>query len=200
MPYQLEGRLLEFCSCKALCPCWIGEDPDGGTCDGVIAYHIEKGTVNGVNVSGLSFIIVTHIPGNILKGNWRVVIYLDDKSTPQQQEALLSAFGGKIGGPLADLAQLVGEVVGVERVPITFAVEGGKGHLHIGRAVEAEVIPLQGATGKSTTVHDSVFTTIPGSGAYVGKALTYKAKVPALGFDINLQNHSAVQVDFQFNG
>jgi hypothetical protein len=200
MAYQLEGQLLEVCTCNVLCPCWIGEDPDGGTCDGVVAYHIDKGTVNGVDVSNLSFVLLNHIPGNILKGNWRVVLYVDDNATPQQQEALLNAFGGKLGGPLADLAQLVGEVVGVERVPITFAVQEGKGHLHIGRAVEAELVPFQGATGKSTTLHDSVFTTIPGSPAYIGKALKYKAKVPDLGLEINLQNHNAIQGHFRFHG
>src|SRR5690606_36169046 len=30
--YDIEGRLLEVCTCKAVCPCWVGEDPDGGTC------------------------------------------------------------------------------------------------------------------------------------------------------------------------
>lgn len=30
--YDLEGSLLEACSCAVLCPCWIGEDPDGGSC------------------------------------------------------------------------------------------------------------------------------------------------------------------------
>jgi hypothetical protein len=153
-----------------------------------------------LDVSGLSFILLNHIPGNILKGNWRVVIYVDEGATPKQQEALLNAFGGKLGGPLADLSQLVGEVVSVERVPITFAVKEGKGNLHIGRAVEAELVPFQGATGKSTTLHDSVFTTIPGSPAYIGKALKYKAKVPTLGFDIDLQNHNAIQGHFRFQG
>ena len=33
MAYHLEGRLLEVCDCRVLCPCWIGEDPDNGTCD-----------------------------------------------------------------------------------------------------------------------------------------------------------------------
>jgi hypothetical protein len=200
MSYQLEGSLLEVCTCNVLCPCWIGEDPDGGTCDGVVGYHIDKGTVNDVDVSGLSFIFLTHIPGNILKGNWRVVFFVDEKATPKQQEALLNVWTGKLGGPLADLAQLIGEVVGMERVPITFAVQEGKGHLNIGKAVEAELVPFQGATGKSTTLHDSVFTTIPGSPAYISKALTYKAKVPALGFDISLQNHNAIQGNFRFQG
>lgn len=200
MSYQLEGQLLEVCTCNVLCPCWIGEDPDGGTCDGVVAYHIDKGTVNGVDVSNLSFVLLNHIPGNILKGNWRVALYVDEKATPRQQEALLNVFGGKLGGPLADLSQLVGEVISVERVPITFAVKEGRGNLHIGRAVEAELVPFQGATGKSTTLHDSVFTTIPGSPAYIAKALTYKARVPALDFDINLQNHNAIQGHFRFQG
>ena len=33
MAYTLEGRILEVCDCNVLCPCWIGEDPDNGTCD-----------------------------------------------------------------------------------------------------------------------------------------------------------------------
>ncbi len=83
MPYQLEGRLLEVCDCKVLCPCWIGEDPDGGTCDAVVAYHIEKGAIDDVDVSDRTFVILDYLPGNILKGNWRAVFYVDDESTPE---------------------------------------------------------------------------------------------------------------------
>jgi hypothetical protein len=200
MSYKLEGQLLEFCSCNVLCPCWLGEDPDGDLCEGFISYHVEKGTINDINVSGLSIVIATIIPGNILKGNWRIAIFIDDKATPEQQEALLSAFGGKIGGPLADIAQLIGEIVGVERAPITFAVKDGKGQLQIGSNVEAEITPLQGATGKSTTVYDSVFTTISESPAFVAKTSTYKAKVPALGLDVNIKDHSAVHTHFRYEG
>jgi hypothetical protein len=39
MAHHLEGRLLEVCDCRVLCPCWIGEDPDNGTCDSVLAYR-----------------------------------------------------------------------------------------------------------------------------------------------------------------
>jgi hypothetical protein len=54
MGYQLEGRLLEVCSCNVLCPCWVGEDPDGGECDGVVNWHVDKGTINRLDVSGLT--------------------------------------------------------------------------------------------------------------------------------------------------
>ena len=132
MSYQLEGKLLEVCDCNVLCPCWVGEDADNGTCDTVLAYHIDKGKINGTDVSGLTLALTAHIPGNILQGNWRVVLFVDDKASPQQQEAMLNAWTGRLGGPLADMAKLVGEVVAVERVPIGFDVEAGEGRLRIG--------------------------------------------------------------------
>jgi hypothetical protein len=52
MSYEIEGQLLEVCPCDVLCPCWIGEDPDLGTCDAVNSYHIERGRIDGVDVSG----------------------------------------------------------------------------------------------------------------------------------------------------
>ena len=197
MAYQLEGRMLEVCTCKAVCPCWVGEDPDGGTCDGVIAWHIDRGTIDGADVSGLTLGLLAHIPGNVLKGNWRAVVYVDDKATSQQEEALLNVWTGKLGGPVADLVQLVGEVVGVERAPITFTVEKDRGTVKIGDSIEAEMVPLQGATG-ATTLNDSAFSSIPGSPAYVGKAPKYRASSPALGLNINLTDHNSVQGSFRF--
>jgi hypothetical protein len=198
MAYQLEGRLLEVCTCNILCPCWVGEDPDGGVCEGVLAWHCDAGTINGTDVSGRTLVLLAHIPGNVLEGNWRVVVYVDDGANDEQQQALLDVWTGKLGGPVADLAQLVGEVIAVERAPITFTVEGGKGTLTIGDSVTAKLAPFEGATGTSTTLHDSIFTTIPGSPAYVGKASEYTVDAPEHGFQIALQGHNAVQGSFRF--
>jgi hypothetical protein len=196
MAYQLEGRLLEVCTCNTLCPCWVGEDPDGGRCEGVLAWHVDTGIVDGTDVSGRTLVILTHIPGNILKGNWRVRVYVDDAATPKQMEALLNVWTGKLGGPVADLAKLVGEVAAVEQVPITFEVKGVNGTLRVGAAIIAELTPFQGATGKQTALHDTVFTTIPGSPAFVGKASTYLVRAPE--FDIDLHGHNAVSGSFRF--
>jgi len=196
--YQLEGRLLEVCSCDVLCPCYVGADPDGGTCDNVVAWHIDTGTIQGVDVSGLTIAMSVHIPGNILKGNWRVLVYVDDKATPAQQDALVSAFTGKLGGPIADLAALIGDVAGVERAPITFTADKGRGTLTIGQTVQAEIAPFTGPNGETTTLHESIFSTIPDAPEYVGRAQRYRLKIPALGQDLNLQNHNAVQDEFRF--
>ena len=198
MAYQLDGRLLEVCTCNILCPCWVGEDPDNGTCDGVLSWHVDRGTVNGLDVSGLTLTALVHIPGNILKGNWKAVVYVDDEATPEQHQALLDVWTGKLGGPVGDLTQLIGEVVGVERAATSFNVQGGKGTLKINQAIEATLAPFQGATGQATSLHDSIFTTIPGSPAYVGKAESYKVNAPNYGFSIDLQDHNAVQGSFHF--
>jgi hypothetical protein len=200
MIYQLEGRLLEVCNCKVLCPCWIGEDPDGGECEAIAAWHIDKGQVEGVDVSGLTFALLPHIPGNILQGNWKALAVVDDKASPEQEQALLSVFTGKLGGPVADFAQLVGEVVGIERVPIAFEVTGGHGHIKLGDLAEAEMEPYQGATGQTTTLNESVFSTIPGSPAFVSNAHSYTRNTERYGLkNIDLRGHNAIQGAFHFS-
>ena len=196
MAYEIQGQLLEVCTCNILCPCWVGEDPDTGVCDGTLGWHVNKGTVDGVDVSGRTIVALCHIPGNILKGNWNVRLYIDDKATAPQKDALVAVWTGKKGGPVADLAKLVTKVDAIEQVPITFQVQGVKGTLKVGQAIEATLEPYKGATGKETTLHDSIFTTIPGSPAYVGKASHYKANAP--GFHIDLRDHNAVSGHFRF--
>lgn len=199
MAYQIEGRLLEVCTCNILCPCWVGEDPDGGTCDSVLAWRVDRGTVEGVDVAGRTLALSVHIPGNVLAGHWRAVVYVDDGSTPDQQAALLKVFTGQLGGAIADLAALIGEVVAVERAPIAFTVEGGKGVLTIGSLVAAELAPFQGATGASTTLNDTVFSTIPGAPAYVGKAARFRRDDTGQGLaGLDLTDHNAVQGLFRF--
>ena len=40
--YELEGSLLEVCSCDVLCPCWVGEDPDFDTADLFIVLPVAE--------------------------------------------------------------------------------------------------------------------------------------------------------------
>jgi len=199
MAYELEGTILEVCNCNVLCPCWIGENPDNGTCDAVVAYHIDKGSINGTDVTGRTFVILAHLPGNVLKGNWRSYYIVDDKATEAQQAALVDVWTGKLGGPLADFAQLTGEVLGVDRAPVSYELHEGKGTLKVGSFVEAEMIPYVGSTGQTTTLNDSVFSSIPGSPAWVSKASRYVRKSSAIGLkDVNLQDHNAIQGTFRF--
>ncbi len=196
--YVLDGTLLEACSCGGPCPCWVGDDPDGGRCDSVNAYHVDRGQVGGVDVSNLSFVQVNQIPGNVLDGNWRAIFYIDDKATPEQREAILNVFSGKLGGALAGVASLVGERVAVHFVPIEHRVEGGKGTLRVGELVEAEMAPYTDANGRPTTIHDTVFSTIPGAPAYLAKASHHRVNIPEHGMIWEFSGRNAIQGDFHF--
>ncbi len=196
--YDLQGTLLEACSCGVLCPCWIGEDPDGGSCDAFVAYHFDAGTVGGVDIAGLNLVNVVKIPGNVLTpGSWKIAMFIDERATDEQQQALVDAYSGKLGGPLADLAGLVGEVVDVRRAPISHEIVNGKGELRIGDFVSAEMAPFTAADGKTTTLRDTVFSTVPGSPAYVGKASKHTVNLPEYGMVWSFEGRNAIQSDYR---
>jgi hypothetical protein len=192
--YQFQGTLLEACNCDVLCPCWIGEDPDNGTCSSVVAYHFDKGRIRGVDVSGLTLSNVVFIPGNILAGNWKAAMFVDERASDEQLQAIVDAFSGKLGGPLADLAQLIGEVLEVRRVPISHEVEEGRGRLSVGGgAVEAVMEPYRGPDGSVTTLQNSIFSTVPGSPAWVGKAERFAVDIPEHGWSYEFEGRNAIQ-------
>lgn len=198
MGYRVRGSLLEVCDCEILCPCWVGENPDNGTCRSILAYHVDEGEIDGVDVAGLTLALTVYIPGNVLDGNWRAVMFVDDRATDEQEQALLAVWSGKKGGAIADFAQLFGEIVAVERAPIVFTVVQGKGTVKIADVAEAELEPFRGPTGEPTRLVESIFSTIPGSPAYVGKAARYRMKSEALDVDLDLEGHNAIQGEFLF--
>lgn len=199
MGYNLEGRLLEVCNCNVLCPCWIGEDPDNGTCDTIVAWRFDKGKIEGVDVAGCTLAVIAHIPGNILQGNWRAAVYVSDNSTKEQEAAILKVYTGQLGGPVADLVKLIGEVVSVERAPIHFDVREGKGLLKVGDAGYAELEPYTGGTGALTTLSDTIFSTVPGAPVFVGKSPRYRSQNEKLGIKLDIKGHNALQSVFKFD-
>ena len=195
--YDLHGTLLEACSCGVLCPCWIGEDPDTGHCDAFNAYRIDRGTIRGVDVSGLSFVRIVHIPGNVLTpGSWRQVAFIDARATDEQAEALLDAFEGRLGGPLGDLAGLIGETLEVRRAPISHEISDGNGTLRVGEVLEAQTHPFRGPDGSTTTLRDSLFSTVPGSPAYVAVADRHDVRLPEHGMEWSFEGRNAIQADW----
>jgi hypothetical protein len=195
--YQLEGTLLEACSCGVLCPCWIGADPDGGACDAINAYRIDRGTIRGIDVGGLSCVKVVRIPGNVLTPrSWTQVLIVDERADDEQFAAIVDAFQGRLGGPLADLAGLIRETVAIERAPISHEINEGGGVLKVADAITSTMHPFHGPDGRTTTLRDSLFSTVPGSPAYVAVAEINEVKLPQHGMEWRFQNRNAIQADW----
>ena len=82
--------------------------------------------MDGVDVSGRTIAMIAHVPGQHPAGQLEGRRIPRRQRVRQQEEALLGVYTGKLGGPVAELVKLVGEVVSVQKVPITFDVQGGK--------------------------------------------------------------------------
>jgi hypothetical protein len=195
--YSLRGNLIEACSCRTLCRCWIGEDPDGGACDSFLAYHIDRGEINGVDVSGLNYVQVVKIPGNVLAPqSWKRVSYVDARATQAQRAAILDAWHGRLGGPLADIHNLVGEDVAIETASIEYNLQNGEGKLAVGDKLRATMAPYRSPYGAITTLRDSLFSTIPGAPAFVAKASEHVVNIPEHGMVWTFKDRNAIQGDF----
>jgi hypothetical protein len=85
----------------------------------------------------------------------------------------------------------------LERVPITHTVRQGAGELNAGDGwVSSEMQPYHGPDGSTTTLRDSIFSTIPGSPAYVAKASFNRVDIPKYGIKWNFEGRNAVQGDY----
>jgi hypothetical protein len=159
MAYKLEGSSLEACSCEESCPCWTESGPNEG-CDTVLTWHIDRGTIEDVDVSGRAVAVVASTPCSTFDdGASSATVYVDAEATSEQEEALLEVWTGRMGGPVAELVGLFGDVTGTGRSPITF--EGGT--LTIGREARADTAPLREAEGRAATIQESVLSTAPGA-------------------------------------
>lgn len=105
MSWQVTGRSLELCSCKAFCPCWLGPDgePDQGYCAAIFGFDIEKGNSDGIDLGGCKVVFMAHWPANFFAGEGGARLYIDESANDDQRQELEAIFGGKKGGPLEGL-------------------------------------------------------------------------------------------------
>jgi hypothetical protein len=153
MAWNLRGTYFETCSCELMCPCNLSFD-HGATydyCRVTLVFDIAAGDVEGTDVSGRKLAIVADTPKVMTDGNWRLGLLVDDGASDEQVDKLAAVFGGQKGGPMAGLAPLIGEMLGIERVPFEVHEDGLTHSAKIGDAVDFEVediVPFGIETGK----------------------------------------------------
>src|SRR5215203_6196830 len=87
-------------------------------CRATLAFNIREGEVDGTDVRGRRVVTIIDTPKVMTDGNWRLGMFVDERANDEQAEKLARVFSGQLGGPMAGLAPLVGEVLGVERARI----------------------------------------------------------------------------------
>jgi hypothetical protein len=153
MSWKLKGSYVETCSCDLICPCNASFD-HGATydfCRVTLVFNILEGEIEGTDVSGLKVAAIADTPKVMTEGNWRLGMYIDDQATDEQAGKLTAVFGGQLGGPMAGLVPLIGEMLGVERAPIEVIDDGVRHSVRIGEAIDFEIediVPFGVETGE----------------------------------------------------
>ena len=146
--WLLSGDYFENCNCSVVCPRLVSKNapltsrPTEGVCEVAFIFHIERGSFDGTALDGLNVALAVHAPGPMAEGNWSVAAYIDQNANEKQTEALSAIFTGAAGGPIAQLAPLIGKNLGVKKVPITYRVEGKKRSAEIPNILHMTVDPL----------------------------------------------------------
>ena len=145
MPWHIEGIYFENCNCDMACPCTtsgLTAPADQERCNVALAFHVETGEVNGVDVGGLTVCVVADTPALMSEGGWKVGVLLDAAASAEQTAALGAVFGGQLGGPMEGLAPLIGEMAGMESLTMAYADDGRVHQVRIGSAVDMVVEDL----------------------------------------------------------
>ena len=153
MSWSLKGSYAETCSCELMCPCNLSFD-HGATydyCRATLAFHIREGEIEGTDVSGLNTAFIIDSPKVMTDGGWKLGVFIDENASDEQAEKLTAVFGGQLGGPMEGLAPLVGEMLGVQRVPIEIVDDGLRHSVRIGDVIDFEIediVPFGVETGE----------------------------------------------------
>jgi hypothetical protein len=174
--WSIEGTYFEACNCAVACPCIFLSPPTMGHCTALVAWHIDHGEYQAVPLNGLNVALAVRSPGNMVQGNWKAALYLDERATPEQNAALQSIFTGQAGGHPAALVSFVTEFLGARTVPIEYEAAGKNRRLRIPGLAEAEIEGIEGGGGAEASISGHPLGIAPGFPATVGKSkrMTYR--------------------------
>ena len=196
--WNLVGTYFEACNCEVACPCVFLGPPTTGECTGLVGWHIDKGSFGDVTLDGLNVMLAVYSPGHMLQVKWRVALYLDERATQAQRDALTQIYAGQAGGHPAVLASFVGQVLGVKSVAIDYRAEGKQRSLRVPNLAEAEIEALPGQDGAEITVSNHPVCVAPGYPAVVAKSkrLSYRDH----GFQWEVSEKNGYYSAFSYRG
>jgi hypothetical protein len=103
MGWRIRGTYFESCNCDAICPCrrvngTAGGRSTHGVCLGVLSWLIEDGAATGIDLSGLPVALAIRYSDDEPGSPWTWVLYLDERASEEQRDALEGIFTGRLGG------------------------------------------------------------------------------------------------------
>jgi hypothetical protein len=145
-PWRIAVHNIEACNCSPGCNCQFTGFPDDGPCEALIGGEVKEGSYGEVQLAGVRYVIAFMYPGAIHQGGGQVAVFIDDRATAAQAEALGMILSGRGGGmPFEALAGTVESVDGPVLAPIEMTVNGTKSSFRIPGVLELQQTPIRDA-------------------------------------------------------
>jgi hypothetical protein len=204
--WWMRGDWFDVCSCNIACPCEFAQPPTNNHCEGVLAYHIREGDYGGTRLDGLNALAVSEFTGNIWTGQAKVSMgfFLDERANDPQRHALQMVFSGQAGGFMENFAKLIGDVRGIEFVPISFDVAADLAFWRaeipgkVKASADALTGPMTPPGARVQTLNPPGSEVGPGQIATWGK--TMDNLVDAYGFKWDWAGQSSKHIPFDWTG
>ena len=141
--WRIRGDAIEACNCDVVCACNFGGAPTPGLCEAIIDYRVQEGNHGGTQLGGLNFVLYLQMPGKPYDGNWTLGVYLDQRASQPQADALGTILSGQAGGMFAALGGLIGTALPPKQVAVNFDTVNGKHRVSVPALLEvgSEQIP-----------------------------------------------------------
>jgi hypothetical protein len=161
MGYTISGTYLADCSCDLLCPCPVDGKPNhpDGQCWGNGVFHVEKGSLDDVDLSGVDVGMTVHFPSNFSAGNLTMQIFVDPGASDEQANALERIFSGQAGGPFGEMAPLFSDL-SVTRSKVSYS-DGDQPSASIEGVGDLSFQGVAGPDGSPTVVRNAPFGFAP---------------------------------------
>jgi hypothetical protein len=136
-PYRVAGSYFEACNCEAICPCRrvgprFGGRPTYGDCDFILSWWIAEGTADGLDLGGLRVVMAGSYSYDEPGRPWRVILYVDERASTEQQRALQAIYLGGAGGtPIDNYAAMIEEVIAVRPARIELSHDAGRRSIRV---------------------------------------------------------------------
>ena len=146
VPYSITVHNIEACNCSTGCNCQFGGFPDKGGCEALIGGEVREGKFGDVSLTGVRYVVACMYPKAIHEGNGKVAVFLDERATQAQTDAMATILSGQAGGmPWEALAGTIAVLEGPVRKPIEMTVSGTRSSYRIPGVLELRQTPIRDA-------------------------------------------------------
>ena len=202
--WQIEGKYVEYCSCDLGCPCEAMADPTYGHCTGLVAFKIDKGHCEDVQLDDLAVAGTFYFPRAIHHGQGVFQPILDERADEAQRGALFYILSGE-DQPAGTMFQIFSVIIETIKDPVfakigfDWDLDRRRARVEVAGIVDARSEPIRNPV---TNEDHRILTVLPNGWVFheAEGAAGFAKGQGAIKFDLNRRHSSLAHVAWNQDG